>query len=160
MCCKNNRKLGSVKSTFLVFSFCLFGFVFGFFLVRPTNLPLPLIQVLLQPQALLCFTLLPPNCLRLWMKERCVAQWQVCVCVTLASLPSPGLAAAAASAPRRVGRRDKKKNNRAKKTRGNNGRVVIACNSIYTITHSIRGLDRKTADYPLMSGWAQFQILA
>lgn len=108
MCCKNHRKLGSVKSTFLVFSFCLFGFVFVF-LVRPTNLPLPLIQVLLQPQALLCFTLLPSNCLRLWMKERCVAQWQVCVCVTLASLPSPSLAAAAASAPRRVGRRDKKK---------------------------------------------------
>lgn len=31
MCCKNHRKLGSVKSTFLVFSFCLFGFVFVFF---------------------------------------------------------------------------------------------------------------------------------
>lgn len=47
------------------------------------------------------------------MKERC--RTMAGVCVTLASLPSPGLAAAAASAPRRVGRRDKKKNNRGKK---------------------------------------------
>lgn len=44
------------------------------------------------------------------MKEGC--RTMAGVCMTLASLPSPGLAAAAAAAasgPRRVGRRDTKK---------------------------------------------------
>lgn len=78
------------------------------------------------------------------------------VCMLMASPPSPGLAATAASGPMRDGQRDQKKT----ETIGNNDRVAIACNSIYTITHGIRSLNRKTADCPLMSGWASFQILA
>lgn len=79
------------------------------------------------------------------MKEDC--RTMAGVRMTLASLPSPGLAAAAAAAPgpRRVGRRDKKKKNNREKTRGNNDRVPIASNSIYTITHSIRGPQQKNS---------------
>lgn len=82
ICCKNNRKLGAVKSKFLVSCFCLFGFVLFFWS---------------DPQTCRCHWFRSYCNLKLCCASHCchpivwgfgwksaVAQWQVCVWLWLA----------------------------------------------------------------------------
>lgn len=110
---------------------------------QPTNPALILAELLLKCAVLYNATI--PLLLALdesaWFKYS-LTEKQVYVKLASFSFTSPRLEFWMACGPRRA-RWGRTKGKNTKKNRGNNGRIFIACNSIQTITHSIRNPTEK-----------------